>query len=80
MTYPDFQAPAELYLGSSWQTAAAQGSLSFRTAANAIRFALEHAAPVSLRGARLNIGNAEYSGADLHELYRSANYPLQRKH
>ncbi|MEO8683469.1 MAG: hypothetical protein ABI414_01375 [Devosia sp.] len=79
MNYPDFQAPAELYLGRDWPTAAAQGSRIFTTAAKAIRFAIEEAAPVSLHGARLLIGTASFSGDELVRLYRSAGYPLPRK-
>ena len=79
MTDIDYSAPAELYLGRDWETAAAQGSRAFRTTANAIRFALEEAAPVSLHGARLRIGTHEYLGTDLAQLYRSPRYPLPRK-
>ena len=79
MNYPDFQAPAELYLGRDWPTAAAQGSRIFTTAAKAIRFAIEEAAPVSLHGARLLIGTTSFSGDELERLYRSASYPLPRK-
>jgi hypothetical protein len=79
MNYPDFQAPAELYLGRDWPTAAAQGSRIFITAAKAIRFAIEEAAPVSLHGARLLIGTASFSGEELVRLYGSAGYPLPRK-
>jgi hypothetical protein len=80
MTYPDFQARAELYLGSDWQTASAQGARSFHTAAQAIRFALEEAAPVSLHGARLTIGDTTFSSEQLSWLYRSPDFPLPRKH
>lgn len=79
MTYPDFHARAELYLGSDWHTAAAQGARSFATAAQAIRFALEEAAPVSLRGAKLLIGDASFERDELAELYRSPDFPLPRK-
>ena len=79
MTYPDFQTPAELYLGRDWPTAAAQGARSFSTAAKAIRFAIEEAAPVSLHGARLLIGAASFSGEELMRLYHSTSYPLPRK-
>ncbi len=48
-------APGELFLGSDAATALAQGARRFRSAARAVRFAMEHAAPVSLRGARLEI-------------------------
>ena len=80
MTFSDFQAPAELYLGSDWPTALAQGPRTFRSAAKAIRFALEEAPPVSLHGARLQIGDATLSREAMARLYRSQDYPLPRKH
>jgi hypothetical protein len=80
MTHLNYLAPAELYLGSDHHTAQAQGPRSFRTAAQAIRFAVEEAAPVSLRGARLIVGNDTWSGRDLHWLHGSPDYPLQRRH
>jgi hypothetical protein len=49
-------APGDLFLGSDTATASAQGARHFRSAAKAIRFAMEQAAPVSLRGASLQIG------------------------
>jgi hypothetical protein len=80
MTHSDYLARAELYLGSDRATAFAQGPRSFRTAAQAIRFAVEEAAPVSLRGARLVIGDESFSGADLVRLHRSPDFPLPRRH
>ena len=79
MTFLNFDAPAELFLGSDRQSAAAQGSRSFRTAAQAIHFAFEHAAPVSLHGAQLVTGGRTYSAGELPWLYRSPDYPLPRK-
>ena len=79
MTFPDFRARAELYLGSDRHTAMAQGARSFATAAQAIRFALEEAAPVSLHGAMLKVGDATFAGDELAALYRSAEFPLPRK-
>jgi hypothetical protein len=79
MTKTDYTARAELFLGSSEEAAAAQGARAFRTAAHAIRFALEQAAPVSLRGARLRIGTRSFSGTDIKKLYHSHQYPLARR-
>src|SRR5690606_1325050 len=56
MTNQDFLAAAELYLGSDRQSAAAHGPRMFRSAAKALRFAIEEAAPVSLHGAGLRVG------------------------
>lgn len=80
MIHTDYLAPAELYLGSDRASAMAQGPRQFRTAAKAIRFAVEHAAPVSLKGARLVVGSASFSGPELRALHSSADYPLPRKH
>lgn len=79
MTKPDYRARAELYLGSDHKTAIAQGARSFATAAQAIRFAFEEAAPVSLHGAMLKVADITYAGDDLVALYRSAEFPLPRK-
>jgi len=79
MTFQDYHARAELYLGSDRHTAIAQGGRSFATAAQAIRFAFEEAAPVSLHGAMLTIGDATFAGDDLAALYRDAGFPLPRK-
>lgn len=48
-------SPSELFLGSDVATALAQGARRFSSAAKAVRFAMEHAAPVSLHGAMLKI-------------------------
>ena len=79
MTFPDFHARAELYLGSDRHTAIEQGARRFASAAQAIRFAFEEAAPVSLHGAMLKIGEATFAGDDLAALYRSEAFPLPRK-
>ncbi|MBS3849743.1 hypothetical protein PSC71_07070 [Devosia sp. J2-20] len=79
MTQFDFQAPAALFLGSDWHVAAAQGSRKFRTAAQALCFALEEAAPVSLKGASLEVNGKRYSNHEMIWLHRSPDYPLPRK-
>jgi hypothetical protein len=79
MTHIDFNARAELYLGSDRNTALEQGPRMFRTMAQALRFAFEQAAPVSLRGASLQAGGQTYSTEELPKLYRSPDYPFARK-
>jgi hypothetical protein len=79
MTNQDYLAAAELYLGSDRHNAAAHGPRVFRTAAKALRFAIEEAAPVSLRGARLRIGARSFARNDMLALYNSRRYPLARK-
>jgi predicted ATPase len=79
MTPNDYAAPAALYLGCDTHTATAHGPRDFTSAAKALRFAIEEAAPVSLRGARLEIGTRSYSRDGMLALYRDRAYPLARK-
>ena len=79
MTNQDYLARAELYLGSDRQSARAHGPRTFASAAKALRFAIEEAAPVSLRGARLEIGRRSFTRDAMLSLYRSSSYPLPRK-
>ena len=79
MTNQDYLAAAELYLGSDRHSAAAQGPRAFGSAAKALRFAIEEAAPVSLRGARLRVGERVFARDDMLALYNSRRYPLARK-
>jgi len=79
MTHIDMNARASLYLGSDWQNAKAQGPRAFPTAAQAIRFAMEEAAPVSLKGALLVIEGRSFSGADIAKAYRRPAYPFRHK-
>lgn len=79
MTHQDYLAKAELFLGSDFKSAAAQGPRGFHTVAKALRFAIEEAAPVSLRGAKLRIGTRSFARDEMLSLYRSRHYPLTRK-
>lgn len=79
MTTIDYTARASLYLGRDWRTALAQGSRKFSSAAKAIRFALEEAAPVSLRGALMVVDGHTYSPGEIRSLYRDGGYPYPRK-
>jgi hypothetical protein len=73
MTKQDYLSAAELYLGSDFATATAQGPREFRSAAKALRFAIEEAAPVSLRGARLRMGGRTLGRADMLALYNDVS-------
>lgn len=68
MTFPDETMSAQLYLGCDWPTALALGPRRFGSVARALRFAFEHAAPVSLRGARLMVADRSFAGEDLARL------------
>jgi hypothetical protein len=78
MTLIDYTARAELFLGSDRSTALAQGPRDFRTLAQALRFAFEQAAPVSLHGASLRVGEKTFERDEMRWLYQSPAYPLPR--
>lgn len=66
---------SELYLGRDRQTALALGPRRFRTASGAIRFAMEQAAPVSRRGAFLQVGDRQFEEPQLSRLYKTLAVP-----
>lgn len=73
-------APGELFLGSDIATARALGARRFTPAAKAIRFAMEHAAPVSLRGAMLCIGERKLGSRQIRRLHRQMTRPDKARH
>ena len=62
-------APGELFLGSDSSTAQAMGARQFGSAAKAVRFAMEQAAPVSLNGALLRIGEMTLGPRQIRRLH-----------
>lgn len=64
-------APGQLFLGSDRATAHALGPRQFRSAAKAVRFAVEQAAPVSLNGAMLKVGTHTLGPRQIKRLHRS---------
>ena len=79
MTNIEMNARAALYLGSDWSSAKQEGAREFPTAAKAVRFAMEEAAPISLRGARMIIGERTFASNEIADIYRSSAYPFARK-
>jgi HEPN domain-containing protein len=75
MTTDFLNSPGELYLGSDREIALAQGSRHFRSAAKAIAFAVEQAAPVSLRGALLRVGDQVFERRQIIDLHRRMGSP-----
>lgn len=61
--------PGDLFLGSDTTTAQALGARHFASAAKAVRFAMEHAAPVSLNGAELRIGELHLGPGQIRRLH-----------
>ncbi|SFV30149.1 hypothetical protein SAMN05216456_0926 [Devosia crocina] len=70
MNTHNLSAPGHLFLGSDIQTARALGARRFSSAAKAVRFAMEQAAPVSLRGAMLLVGEESLGPDQIRSLHR----------
>jgi hypothetical protein len=75
----DFRAPAELFAGRG------RGSRPqpltyrrFKSAAEAIRFAIEELSSDKLIGAVLEVREQRYDGGEIRGLYESESYPLAR--
>ncbi len=55
------------------------GYRRFATAAEAIRFAVEDFPAIRTLGAWMQVGDDRYDSDDIHRLYESSDYPLQRR-
>ncbi|RYE55449.1 MAG: hypothetical protein EOP20_10305 [Hyphomicrobiales bacterium] len=71
MHFDILNSPGELYLGSDRETALALGARRFRSAAKAVAFAMEQAAPVSLRGAMLRVGDQTFERKQIIHLHEA---------
>jgi hypothetical protein len=79
MTF-DYCSPAELFVGK--RKAGVRQRLGYRrfaTAAEAIRFAVEDFPAMRTLGASIQVGDERFDSEDIHRLYESDNYPLQRR-
>jgi hypothetical protein len=76
----DYSLPAELFMGKRKRSAGQRlGYRRFATAAEAIRFAVEDFPAVRTLGAWMEVGDERFDSDEIHRLYESANYPLQRR-
>ena len=76
----NYRAEAGLYhrVIGGWKANAPLGYKRFRTAAGAIRFAIEQLPKKLLLGASLEVGDERYNEAEIRHLYDSEAYPLKR--
>ena len=79
MTF-DYGLPAELFMAKrKGRTRQRVGYRRFATAAEAIRFAVEDFPAIRTLGAWMQVGDERFDSDEIHRLYDSADYPLQRR-
>ncbi len=74
----DYTASAELFPSRIKKGRAPIKYKRFATAAEAVRFAVEEIAPPALLGAYLEVDETRFGIAEIHALYESPDFPLQR--
>ena len=79
MTF-DYGLPAELFVAKRKGRARQRvGYRRFATAAEAIRFAVEEFPAIRMLDAWMQVGDARFDCDEIHRLYDSDEYPLQRR-
>ena len=79
MTF-DYAASAELFLPKGKPGARRTTSYRrFRTAAEAIRFAIEEFPAIRTLSAWMRVGEERFNGDDIRRLYDSTSYPRRRR-
>lgn len=74
----DYNAPAELFPGRNRNSAKKCSYRRFKTAADAIRFAIEELPEPLLLGACIEINEQRLNCKDIQALYASEDYPLEK--
>jgi len=75
----DYRAPAELYASASKTGKRPMRYTRFRSAAEAIKYAVEELPPELLIGSTLEVNEERFDGFGIRALYDSASYPLRRR-
>jgi hypothetical protein len=74
----DFNAAAELFPSRIKNGRQAARYQRFDTAAEAVRFAVEEIPASALLGVYLEVDEVRFGRAEIHQLYESAGFPLER--
>ena len=75
----NYRAPAELYASSSKTGKRPMRYTRFKSAAEAIKYAVEELPPELLIGTTREVNEARFDGFGIRALYACASYPLRRR-
>ncbi len=75
----NYKAPAELYSSSSKTGKRPMRYTRFKSAAEAIKYAVEVLPPELLLGSTLEVNEERFDGFGIRALYNSDKYPLRRR-
>jgi len=79
MTF-NYSLPAELFMSKrKGRPPQRVGYRRFATAAEAIRFAVEDFPAIRTLGAWMQVGDERFDSNEIHRLYDSDDFPLQRR-
>ena len=74
----DYKVPAEVFMETRKRRVRPIGYRRFRSAADAIRFAVEELPGILRSGLWLQVGNERFDHRAIQQLYESVYYPLSR--
>jgi hypothetical protein len=75
----DYSLSAEIFMQSRKRGGRPVGYRRFRTAAEAIRFAVEELPAYPALQTWMNVGDERFDGNAIRRLYESPEYPLRRR-
>jgi Arc/MetJ-type ribon-helix-helix transcriptional regulator len=73
----DYSSPAELFLSKRTKTSRVKYR-RFRTAAEAIRYAVEELPALRSLGAWIQVGDERFNSDEIQRLYEGSEYPLRK--
>lgn len=74
----NYSATAELFPSRNGRRSSMMNYKRFKTAAEAVRYAIEDMPEILLRGSLLEVDEQRFSGEQIRDLYSAESFPLPR--